>query len=175
VGSAGHCRSLDKGRAVKPYTWMRKVRDSDLPAMTKAVAWALGLRADQTCHSWPSYARLSKDTGMHRASVVRHIQVLAEAGWVMVVNRSNKHGRQSNSYMLMNPVDKGLPSSTERQGVVAEDDGGSRTERLPGGSHSATRKKSPIEERQSEDNGSPQPTGHLAAVVGSIAKGMRMP
>lgn len=159
---------------VKPYVWMRLVRDSNLPPMTRAVAWAIGLRADRECNSWPSYQRLAKDTGMHRASVVRHIQLLAEAGWVMVVNRSNKHGQQSNSYMLMTPVDKSAPSSTQRPGVVAQDDGGSRTVRLPGGSHSATQKKSPIEERQSEDNGG-GPSGHLAAVVGSIGKGMRMP
>lgn len=153
---------------------MRRVRDSDLPGPARTVAWAIGLRADSSCHSWPSYQCIAKDTGMHRATVVRHVQALAEAGWVMVVNRSNKHGQQSNSYMLTTPVDNAVPSRTERQGVVAQDDGGSRTERLPGGSHRATQKKSPIEERQSEDNGG-GPSGHLAAVVGSIGKGMRMP
>ena len=159
---------------MKPYQWMRQVRDSGLPATTRAVAWAIGLRADQTCHAWPSMSRLAKDTGMHRATVIRHVQVLAESEWVMVVSRANKHGQQSNAYQLITPVDNPSTSRTERRGVVAQDDRGSRTERHPGGSHKATQKKTPIEEHQSEEPDGPQPDRMLAAVVGSIGRGMRL-
>ncbi len=159
---------------MKPYTWMRKIRESDLPPMTRAVAWAIGLRADQTCHSWPSYGRIAKDTGMGRTAAVRHVKALAESGWVMVINRSNKHGQQSNSYMLTNPVDNPLPSSTGERGVVAQGNGGSGRGDLPGGYHRGPRKKSPREEQPDEEQPA-RPHPHLGAVIGAIGKGMRMP
>lgn len=157
---------------MRRWDWVGRIIDSELPATTRLVAHTLASFADKNGHCWPSYATIAKAAGTNRATVVRHIAVLSDHGWLDVVNRVNKHGKQSNSYLLKNPVDNPLPSRTEQLGVVAQNDHlvaqsdhlGSRTERHRTNSQRTT----------PDEPGSNAPTGHLAAVIGAIGQGMRV-
>jgi len=88
---------------MKPLVWMRRVRDADLPAPVLFTALAIGLRADVHGNCWPSYAQIAADVGTDRRHVIRRVNALREAGWLMVAPRANGHGSQSNSYILTVP------------------------------------------------------------------------
>lgn len=88
---------------MRPLTWMRAVRDSDLPRDLKTTAWALGLRSGKDGRCWPSYETLAKDCGADRRDVIRRVSKLCEAGWIAKFERVNGHGHQSNLYLLTTP------------------------------------------------------------------------
>lgn len=90
---------------MKPLTWMRRIRGSGLPGPVILTGWAIALRADQHGNCWPSYQQIAEDTAADKRAVIRRVKALREAGWIMVANRVNGHGHQSNSYQLTTPPD----------------------------------------------------------------------
>jgi DNA-binding transcriptional ArsR family regulator len=91
----------------------------DLPASTKLVALALADHADEQGVCWPSLARLTARTGTHRATVLRHLRALEDAGVISRERRWKGEGeRDSTRYVL---------PRLAAPGVVADCDGGSRS------------------------------------------------
>jgi hypothetical protein len=62
--------------------WTWAIRDSDLPATTRLVAWALAtfMRADGEC--WPSVPTIAAAAGSNESTVKRHLRLLDERGWI---------------------------------------------------------------------------------------------
>jgi DNA-binding transcriptional MocR family regulator len=162
---------------VKPYVWMRLVRDSDLPAATRLVAIMIGLRAAKNGSCYPSYLRIAEDTGMHRSTVIRHVSALVASGWLFAVPRCNGHGHQSNAYQLMDarrlwitaaenaPDIKKVVAQDDQ--VVAQDDPlGSRTGR--------PRRSIPKEEGKSSA-ADPVDNPALGAVISLLAHAHKIP
>jgi Helix-turn-helix domain len=82
---------------------MRLVRDSDLPATTRAVGWAIGLRASMDGTCMPSYERIAKDAGLRRNAAVVHVKTLRDSGWLLLLPRANGKGSQTNVVQLLDP------------------------------------------------------------------------
>ena len=82
---------------------MRLVRDSDLPATTRAVGWAIGLRASMDGTCMPSYERIAKDAGLRRNAAIVHVKTLRDSGWLLLLPRANGKGSQSNVFQLLDP------------------------------------------------------------------------
>ena len=87
------------------FLWERAVRDDDqLPFPAKGFAFLLATYAD----SWgerifPGVDRLVLDTGLHRSSVMRHIDALVQSGWLTLVKAGNRRAGQANMYRLTCP------------------------------------------------------------------------
>lgn len=70
-------------------------------AARKSVLVAIADHADTTGECWPGHDLLTQKTELHRATVIRHIQALADAGLLVVEGRASMDGRQlSNRYRL---------------------------------------------------------------------------
>ena len=137
----------------------RAIRRSDLPAPARHVALTAATWADITTglipdRFQPSIAILAEATGMHEATVKRHLKTLVAGGW-MVREVRRQAGRRDNDVTRTTltipaaasqgddaevgaecanpPEEVGAQSAkggrTERQGVSAESAKGGRTER----------------------------------------------
>lgn len=118
---------------MRPFEWMRAVRDSGLPSHLKLVALVLGTRADRDGKCWPSYAQIAADCGIDKSHIIRYVSALCGEGWLTKLGRSNGHGSQSNVYLLIKPVDNSTPSGAEATRGVALRPLGSGAEATPQG------------------------------------------
>lgn len=163
---------------MRPLTWMRAVRDSDLPTLTRTTAWAMGLRAGREGYCWPTYQQISDDIGQGRRTAIRHVGALVEAGWLMAAHRSNGHGDQSNSYLLTLP-----PTlwKTPRGGVspdtppVTPQTLGGVSPDTPQGVTPQTLRRVITNEVGTTSDTSPVDNPHLAAVIGLMGRQHRLP
>lgn len=57
---------------------------TDLTSSDKLLTGVLATRAGENGHSWPSITKLARDTGMSRRGVIKSLQRLATAGFVVV-------------------------------------------------------------------------------------------
>jgi len=121
---------------MKPLELLRAVwgRDSDLPLPTRAVLTAVILHANnETGIAWPSVNLLAAETGLHRATVVRHLGELRAAGilkWTHDPGRPNRY--QVDPKALSSRTERLVAEDDQSQrttGVVAQSDRSSRTER----------------------------------------------
>ncbi len=167
---------------MRRWDWIGRLVESDLPPTTRLVAHTVATFADKDGHCYPSFATIARRAGLDRRSVIRHIAVLSDSGWLMVAGRSNKHGTQSHSYMLSAPVDNRPESTgggvTESLGVVSQIHRGVSQSHSLGGVTESPR-TNPQRTRPSESPASASPVdtrtaGHLSAVVANIAKGMKI-
>lgn len=163
---------------MRPLTWMRAVRDSDLPTLTKTTAWAIGLRAGKDSSCWPTYQQISDDIGQGRRTAIRHVAALIEAGWLMSAHRSNGHGDQSNSYLLSLPPDLWKTprggDSPDTPPVTPQTLGGVSPVTPQGVTPQTLRSRSPKEVQTTSDE-SPVDNRHLKAVINGLANRHRLP
>lgn len=92
---------MTSSRRVDPLALARAVRDSDLSCGLKALAWALGTRADGDGSCFPSLDTLADDTGLSRATVSRAVKELRALGLLTWTATRDRHGGlASNRYRL---------------------------------------------------------------------------
>lgn len=114
------------------FDWRRAVLDSELPAPCRHVLLTLSMHMDESGGScWPSTETLARESGLHRATVIRHLATAECAGWF---ERKASRGRTSNVYQATQPSP---PTTVEpsQKTTVAEND--RRTE-LSQPSHTTT-------------------------------------
>lgn len=91
----------------------------------RLVLLALADHAGDSGYCWPSMARIAQKVGIDKRMVMRHIGLLAKAGYITIMHRFRNDGSQtSNAYMLV------LPTHAEYDGVV-DDTPPSDTEYTP--------------------------------------------
>lgn len=156
------------------WGWVHKMVESELPSTSRLVAHTIASFADGKGHCYPSFTAIAKRSGLRRSTVAHHIKILADEGWLMVVNRVSKHGKQSNSYQLITPVDKPLPSPAGGLGVVRETDGVVRETDLLGRPGNGPRTLSQGTLATSDESESTN-TASRDAVVVALGRAMRMP
>jgi hypothetical protein len=66
---------------------------AELSGTEKLVLLCLADHADKIGRCWPSIARMSDRCGLHRTSVMRSLQVLAQAGHIEVQHDDGQHNR----------------------------------------------------------------------------------
>ena len=86
--------------------WRDAVRDSDLPASVRLVAFALSTRMSSSGNAYPSKERIAADCGLSKRTVDVAIDRLEGAGLLSV---SRSKGRSSNRYQA-------IPTLQELQG-----------------------------------------------------------
>jgi DNA-binding transcriptional MocR family regulator len=105
------------------WRYEKAVRDSDLPASAKSIAWALKSRADEFGWCNPSLPTLAHDAGLSRSTVALHLRVLQAQGWLW---RGSGGGHASTRYQITLP-----PAVRELDGCPPADG------RLPSGTGTA--------------------------------------
>lgn len=162
---------------MKPLTWMRRIRGSGLPGAVILTGWAIALRADQHGCCWPSYQQLADDTGADKRDVIRRVKALREAGWVIVANRVNGHGHQSNSYQLAVPhlwkTQGG--SDTQTTPLVTQGPPPSDTQTTPQGVTHRPPRREGVKEVSTPPTEPPVENRHLRAVIAQLGRSTRIP
>jgi hypothetical protein len=114
----------DKQRQRLTYTklWQKSVAASHLDQGTKLVALALSLyfSGGEDDVADPSGDGLADDTSMHRSTVIRKLDRLAEVG---LIERKRSKGRVRTRYRLTVPDDLPLNPQPSHRATVAQDDG----------------------------------------------------
>jgi len=115
---------------------------ADIPnGVAKAVFIQLVDRANGKNQCWPGMGRLAKDTGFHKATVIRAIKYLAENSYISIEHRFENGLKISNMYTLSTPIKIVVAESNhvvaesnhvvaESNHVVAESHQGSSREQL---------------------------------------------
>jgi hypothetical protein len=87
------------------WTYKKAVMQSKLSASTKLVLVALDMHVnDMGDPAFPSYARLADLTSLSARSVIEHVGIAEQGGWLKREKRFNKEGRQqSNLFYLQVP------------------------------------------------------------------------
>lgn len=100
------------------FTWQEAVLCSKLEPTTRLVCHTIGCHmAMDGTGCFPSYGLIADESGLNRATVIRHVAKAVEAGYLEVTGRLDKEGDQTSN--LYRPI---MP------GVVAQRDHGSRTQ-----------------------------------------------
>lgn len=76
------------------FTWMRQVRDSDLPSSTRLILLTMVTWLDNstgTC--FPSLSTMASGTGLSKSTVATHLKYAQEAGYISRTRRliGNEH------------------------------------------------------------------------------------
>lgn len=157
---------------MKPFEWARHVcADEDVPPMARFVAMTLAMHARGSIapQSRCSHAQLAEWTGLHRATVIRSLEHLRTAEYLVTVKQHAKSGaRAASLYLLVHPESPADPvdnSPSKRVTKVAQSDRGSRTERHHGGRT----------ERHLEDEERVQDVAAVHDLIARMASGMRRP
>lgn len=68
---------------VSHFNWVTLIRDSDLPSSARLVAFVLHTHMNMDLDmAWPSISRLCHETGLSRATVCKHLDILETKGWL---------------------------------------------------------------------------------------------
>jgi hypothetical protein len=112
---------------VSIWSYKKAVMQSNLSASTKIVLVALDMHVnDMGDPAFPSYARLATLTSLSARSVMDHVAIAEEAGWLKREKRFNKEGRQqSNLFYLQVPHHLAMASNAADE--PAEGSGGGET------------------------------------------------
>ena len=86
---------------MKPTVWRDAIRDSELDATAKAVAWALSTYMNGRGEAWPSKETLAVGASKSKRAVDGAIVRIARAGYLGV---SQSKGRSSNRYQAKLPT-----------------------------------------------------------------------
>jgi DNA-binding transcriptional ArsR family regulator len=107
------------------FTWRTCVasKHSGLEATTRHLALTISLHMNERGGScFPSMDSMAEETGLHKATVIRHLRILEEAGWLSV-KRRNRPGRSDvNQYTALVPMAVAALVADEASERVAEDD-----------------------------------------------------
>src|SRR5215218_6125673 len=79
--------------------WARAANAPD-PA-SRHLLLVLASYANPNGECWPSFDTLVRDTGYHRATVIRKLTVLADLGLITRAKRVGSHGQTTNTYRLL--------------------------------------------------------------------------
>ena len=93
---------------MKPFfEWRGAVLKSDLPSTTRFVLLTLGCHMnDQGESCWPSIETLSSESGLGRSTVIQHLGIAKDLGWILC----EKHG-YANSKWARNDYKISYPES----------------------------------------------------------------
>lgn len=129
-------------RVSSKFSWERAVAASDLDPTSRHVAFTLGLhfsRAGDSC--WPSMETLAAESGLNLSTIKRHLTILREAGWLIVIPGGSPKGgtRTSNRYEAAIPPRWSLTGGTENrvQGEPGADDDATGGTEAPDQAHTA--------------------------------------
>lgn len=88
------------------FTWQSAVLDSDRESTTKLVLLAIGSFMNQHgTGAFPSLETLSAKTSLSKLTVMRHVKVAEESGWLCVKKRYTRNGdKDSNLYSIQYPI-----------------------------------------------------------------------
>lgn len=93
------------------FSWQAAVLDSELEATTKFVLMVIGTHMNQHgSGAFPSYATIAGHASLNRTTVIRHVELAVQAGWIVKQQRmrpSKDDGRpeaDSNLYGIAFPV-----------------------------------------------------------------------
>lgn len=113
------------------YWFAAAIRASDLPPTARLVALVIVGQADNESGLLTrSLTQLAKDSGLHRATVVRQLGVLEGGGWLKraaPTTRAALGAQEMTTYTTVIPA--GFPSRTTRLGLGAESARPGRTTR----------------------------------------------
>lgn len=121
------------------FSWQAAVIASELESTTKLVLLVIGSYMNQHGDgAFPSYATIAKNASLNRATVIRHVDIAVEGGWVGKRSRVRTNaddGRtenDSNLYSISFPLvaESNHPVAESDYPVALADHHG-RTERLP--------------------------------------------
>lgn len=120
------------------WTYEKAVFQSKLSASTKLVLLALNSHVNRLGAScFPSYSRLMEFTSLKRSSVIEHINIAEEQGWLKRVKRFGDDGKQrSNLFHLQVPHHILMASDASEIDEESEEGGGPESGR--GGSSKRT-------------------------------------
>lgn len=109
------------------WSYKKAVMQSALSTSTKIVLVALDMHVnDMGDPAFPSYGRLATLTSLSSRSVMDHVAIAEEAGWLKREKRFNKEGRQqSNLFYLQVPHHLAMASNAADE--PAEGSGGGET------------------------------------------------
>ena len=72
------------------FNWRQLVLKSDLPPNSKYIALYLStFMNEQHDMAWPSLRRIEHETGLTRKTVIKHIRIMEESGW-LIASRSSQ-------------------------------------------------------------------------------------
>ncbi len=98
------------------FSWQAAVTKSDLASSTKLVLLVIGTYMNQHgSGAFPSYKTLASDTSMNRVTVIRHVEIAVELGWLEKRSRvrssatSGRFEADSNTYAISFPNCTGQP------------------------------------------------------------------
>lgn len=171
------------------WRWVERMANSSLPPNAKLVAHTIATFANGDGHCWPSYATIARRSGLCRRTVVTNVQALTDAGWLLTAARVDHQGQHSNSYQLIvpatgtgtgtnGPVDNPPPSAPDAPGVVHQLHPPVHDMHPPGSASHAPRtppQRTPTHEPPTHPVDNQPPSRHLAAVVGDLARSVKLP
>ena len=75
------------------FSWQEAILRSKLEPTAKLVCHTIGchMEADGS-GCFPSYATIAQESGLHRATVIRHVEKAAEGGYLEVTGRLDELG-----------------------------------------------------------------------------------
>lgn len=102
------------------FTWQSAVLKSSCKSTTKLVLLVVGTYMNQHgTGAWPSYNTIAEAASLNRATVIEHINLAVDAGWLTKSQRFNKDGEaESNIYAVACPADV---VANDNQVVVLDD------------------------------------------------------
>ena len=81
--------------------WMNTIWKTDLPSNSKLIACYLrSYMNDKKDIAWPSYATITGETGLSKATVAKYLNVLDEEGWIA---RNRGHQGKNTEYIATIP------------------------------------------------------------------------
>lgn len=100
----------------KPYTWRQAILQSNLPAVTRHLLLTLSCYVnDMQEGCYPSTKTLEKVTGLSERTVITHLKIAAEKGWLVI----EKHGFKGQEW-ARNHYHIAFPKGAERDSVAYE-------------------------------------------------------
>ena len=116
--------------------WLNCIWESDLPSNSKYLAAYLRkFMNDNQDMAWPSYSRISKETGLARPTISKYLAILDEKGWL---KREKGNSEKNTVYYAVFPTEleqqlalvNGEGSKGDLLGVVKEVNYGSKGDLL---------------------------------------------
>lgn len=116
------------------WSWRHAIQESELESLTKLVLYNLSFYInDRGEAAWPSVDRQAKETGLARRTVLKHLALAREAGWILV-KKEKRPGQlwAHNVYFVCQPEtvirsapqdvpQYDLPGAPDAPGASAED------------------------------------------------------
>jgi hypothetical protein len=101
---------------MNPYSWIDTIVTTALPSPAKHLCHYLLKFMNRECDvAWPSYARISAETGYSKQTLMRHFDTLESEGWIA---RDRGAKGKNTRYYIMFPVKMDLSLGSSREELV---------------------------------------------------------